>query len=467
MSDCWVENIERRIRRWCGQAGLGPAWVVAVSGGGNSVGLLRILHKLANRVDLRLSVAHLDHGARGPAARADAAFVAELAASLGLPIDLGQWQPARTGHFESDARSARYAWLTEIARARGASVVAVGHTCDDQAETILHRIVRGTGIRGLAGMPRKRVLARDPTITLVRPLLGVSRQAIRDYLASLAQPFREDATNADLARTRARIRHDLLPRLEAEYNPRVTSALLRLGGLAAALERSIDSDLNELKEATVITSAAAHAVLKHGFLGSVPRYLRTEVLRRVWRSLGWPEAGMTARRWRRLAVLAEQDEFPPAMIGTHVVASTDRNFLVLRRVPAGTPASGSRPISAAIELPVPGAASIPWASGRVIATLDPDGPRDESIDLDAVAGRMFVRAPVPGDRFEPLGMGGKSRPLADFFRSCRVPRERRARVPLVCDQRGIIWVAGQRIADRVKVTPQTERTVDLRWIQEG
>ncbi len=184
MSDRWVKSLERRIRRWSGEVGLGTTWVVAVSGGGDSAGLLRVLHELADRLDLRLSVAHLDHGARGPAARADAAFVAGLAASLGLAIDLGQWQPARSGHFESDARSARYAWLTEIARARGASVVAVGHTRDDQAETILHRIIRGTGVRGLAGMPRKRVLARDPTVTLVRPLLGVSRQAIRDYLAN-------------------------------------------------------------------------------------------------------------------------------------------------------------------------------------------------------------------------------------------------------------------------------------------
>jgi len=424
------------------------------------------LHQLADRIDLRLSVAHLDHGARGPAAQADAAFVADLSTSLGLPVDLGQWQPARAGHFESDARRARYAWLTEIARARGASVIAVGHTRDDQAETILHRIIRGTGIRGLAGMPQKRVLALEPQVTLVRPLLGISRQAIRDYLAGLSQSFREDRSNEDLSRTRARIRRDLLPKLEAEYNPRVTAALVRLGGLAAAVERSLDSDLAKLVRAAVITSAADCVVLKHRFLGSVPRYLRTEVLRRVWREVGWPEAGMTACRWRRLAMLVEQDAFPTVTIGTHVAASTDQNFLVLRRLPAGAPASGSQAMFAAIELPVPGAASIPWASGRVIATLGPNGLRDESIDRDAVAGPMFVRAPVPGDRFEPLGMGGKSRPLADFFRSCHVPRERRARVPLLCDQRGIIWVVGRRIADRVKITPQTKRTVNLKWVTE-
>ena len=152
MREPWIDRVERRLARWCEQ-GLGKAWVVAVSGGGDSVGLLRVLHQLAGPLGLRLSVAHLDHGVRGEAARADAAFVAALAGSLGLPFVLGTWQPTRSGHFESDARRARYDWLTEVAHARGASVIAVGHTRDDQAETILHRIIRGTGPRGLAGMP--------------------------------------------------------------------------------------------------------------------------------------------------------------------------------------------------------------------------------------------------------------------------------------------------------------------------
>ena len=172
---------------------------------------------------------HLDHGVRGEASRADAAFVAELAAMLGLPFDQGQWRPSRSGHFESEALRARYDWLTQIARARNAAVVAVGHTRDDQAETILHRIVRGTGPRGLAGIPSRRVLATDPRIMLVRPLLICHRQGIREYLAGLGQPCREDESNADLTRTRARIRHDLLPRLAAEYNPRLADALVRLG----------------------------------------------------------------------------------------------------------------------------------------------------------------------------------------------------------------------------------------------
>jgi tRNA(Ile)-lysidine synthase len=466
MSDRWLRNLERRINHWCGPEGLGTAWVVAVSGGGDSVGLLRALHGLADRVGLRLSVAHLDHGARGAAAQADASFVTDLASSLGLPIDVGRWQSTRAAHFESDARRARYAWLLEVAQARGASVVAVGHTRNDQAETILHRIIRGTGIRGLAGIPCKRVLAVDPRITLVRPLLGVSRRQVRDYLAGLGQSCREDLSNSDLTRTRARIRHDLLPKLKAEYNPRVASALVRLGHLAGALQRSLDTDVDQMKQSMVITSSADCVALKHGILSSLPLHLRADVLRRIWREFGWPEAGMTARRWLRLAMVAEKSGASKVMVGAQVEAETDGLSFVLRRVQLGAPISGAQVPIDAIELAVPGETSIPWARGRVGALLDSRTPRDESIDLDATAGPLVVRSPAVGDRFEPLGMGGKTMPLADFLRGRRIPRSRRARQPLVCDQRGIIWVVGQRIADRVKISPQTKRTVALRWVQE-
>ncbi len=229
----WIDRIGRRLARWRSR-GLHGTWVVAVSGGGDSVGLLRVLHQLAPTAGLRVSVTHLDHGVRGEAARADATFVAELAASLGLPFDLGHWEPARAGHFEADAHRARYDWFARVARSREAGVVAVGHTRDDQAETILHRILRGTGPLGLAGIPARRLLVTDSEVHLVRPLLEVSRGEIRDYLRGLGQPCREDASNADLTRTRARIRHDLLPRLAAEYNPKVAEALVRLGKLAAA-----------------------------------------------------------------------------------------------------------------------------------------------------------------------------------------------------------------------------------------
>jgi tRNA(Ile)-lysidine synthase len=409
---------------------------------------------------LSLSVAHLDHGARGEASRADAEFVAELARRLDLPFDLGQWRPARAKHFESDARRARYAWLTEVARAREASIVAVGHTRDDQAETILHRIVRGTGPSGLAGIPPTRRLSTDPPIILVRPLLAVSRAEIRDYLAELGQAYREDQSNTDMARTRARIRHDLLPKLASEYNPRVGEALVRLGSLTASFQRAIEADLRKLVRASVITKTPNAIVLKHPYLSSIPSFLRAEVLRRVWRSVGWPEAGMSAKRWKRLEAVAQNKEVPRVEIGERVAISSERFFLVLRRSPP--PDSSSAPnTEKPIVLESPGSVLVPWANCRIEARMDlpSDLPGTELLDFDQVHFPIHVRPPAPGDRFEPLGMGGSSTPLADFFRGRRIPRDQRAHTPLVCDQLGIIWVAGHRIADRVKRTEQTRRTL--------
>jgi tRNA(Ile)-lysidine synthase len=464
----WVDRVKRRLARWC-DLGRGKTWVVAVSGGGDSVGLLRILHQLADPVACQLSVAHLDHGARGAAARDDAQFVAELAASLDLPFDLGTWKPTRSSHFESDARAARYGWLTQVARHRGASFIAVGHTSDDQAETILHRIIRGTGLRGLRGMPTTRVLTAGPKIVLARPLLTVSRREVRDFLAAIGQPFREDESNASLSRTRARIRHDLLPKLAAEYNSSVANALVQLGSLASSCERAHEDDLNALEQSVVVARAPDRYVLKHSALRSVPAFLRAEVLRRLWRSAGWPEAGMSARRWRWLAALVASDNPARADVGAGVEISTDLSTVVLRRALA--PAAAARPAATCepIALATPGVTDVPWAGGSIDAQIDsgPASPGDEAIDLDSVSPPLFVRAPEPGDRFDPLGMGGHRTPLADFFRGRHVPREQRNRTPLVCDQQGIIWVVGHRIADRVKINEKTGRALRLSWRENG
>jgi tRNA(Ile)-lysidine synthase len=462
--ELWIDRVERRLARWCRQ-GLGKAWVIAVSGGGDSVGLLRVVHPLAGPLGLRLSVAYLDHGVRGEEARADAAFVSALAGSLGLPFVLGAWRPTRSGHFESDARRARYEWLTEVAHVQGASVIAIGHTSDDQAETILHRIVRGTGLRGLAGIPSRRVLSANPRLTLVRPLLGVCRHEVREYLGALKQPFREDASNADLSRTRARIRHNLLPKLAADYNPNVALALARLGSLASSFEHALEADLRDLERAVVVTRAPDCVVLKHSFLQSIPAIRRAEVLRRVWRRAGWPEASMSARRWRRLAALVRNDEISRVEIGARVEVSTDRFMLVLQRRPAPSSTAGAPGICDAIPLAVPGLTTIPWADGAIDAQFDPgsDTAVDETMDLERISFPAIVRPAVAGDRFEPLGMRGQSMPLADFFRGRHVGRTERGRIPLVCDQNGIIWVVGHRISDRVKVSEKTRRKLGLRW----
>lgn len=457
---CWLAAVRRRLRRWCAR-GAGTSWVVAVSGGSDSVGLLRVLHHLAPGLGLTLSVAHLDHGVRGAAAREDAAFVEALARTLGLPFDLGQWRPERAAHFEADARKARYEWLRQVAAARGATSVAVGHTRDDQAETILHRIVRGTGPRGLAGIPWRRRLDANSPLLLVRPLLAVSRQEVRQALRTMGQEFHEDASNADRSRTRARIRHDLIPRLAAQDNPRVVEAIARLGTLAAASRRLMDHWLDDLESEVTASFSGDRIKIRREPFARLPAVLRVELIRRLWRRAGWPEAEMSARRWQRLArwALARPSGTRDVGVGFVLKADTQFDSLVLERSTGGE--AGDRPGPREVTLDIPGA--IPWGPGRVAATVDPDDPRDETIDLDRIVPPLLVRAAVPGDRFAPLGMNGRSTPLNDFFRGRKVGPAERAQTPLVCDAAGIVWVAGHRIADRVRLSDGTSRRLGLRW----
>ena len=450
----WIDHVGRMVRRLRDR--LGPRWVVAVSGGSDSVALLRVLHGTG----LDLSVAHLDHGSRGEESEADARFVAELADSLGLPFDLGHWRPGRPAHFEADARKARYAWLAEVARGRGASVVAVGHTRDDQTETILHRIVRGTGPRGLAGIPRTRALKEG--VTLVRPLLGVGREELRAYLGGLGQPWREDASNADLTRTRARVRHELLPGLARDFNPAVAGAIVRLGTLTRSAVAALDAHIKELAERSVRPADGGGLALDRPSLASLSGHLRSEVLRRAWRGVGWPEAAMDARRWRRLAAWAAQGD-GPIDVGAGVRGEVTTEGVTLDR-PVEAPTL-ARPEAG--PLAVPGEAA--WAGGRVVASIGdvgdpgPASPFAERLDLDRLAPPLVIDAPRPGDRFDPLGLGGRTMPLADFLRGRRIPRADRLRVPLVRDGLGIVWVVGHRIGHRARLTGDTRRVAALRW----
>ncbi len=444
----WLHHVWKSLKRL-----QGSGVVVAVSGGGDSVGMLRVLHAIGPGWGLRLSVAHLDHGARGEEGRADARFVGDLAGALGLPVDLGQWRPTRAGHFEADARRARYAWLAGVASDRGARFVAVGHTVDDQAETILHRIVRGTGLRGLAGIPRSRRLA--PGVTLIRPLLDASRRQVRDHLAAIGQGSREDPTNADTSRTRARIRGELLPELADRYNPAVADALVRLGRLAAGSGRALDRLARDRSRGVVLEAGPDRIVLDRPGLARLGPFERAEVLRLAWRRAGWPEGAMDARRWRALARWAASAR-PRLSVGAGVEATSTPDRIELSRFPVPPGPPDGTPV----PLPVPG--RVDWGGWRVSTTLDPDAPSDERVDLDRLDLPMVVRAARAGDRFGPLGMAGQTQPLNDFFRGRRVARPERGSVPLVCDGEGIVCVVGHRIAHRVRRTNATRRTLGLR-----
>jgi tRNA(Ile)-lysidine synthase len=294
-------------------ADVGRGLVVAVSGGPDSVALLRAL--VAARPPSEpwpLTVAHLNHQLRGDASDADEAFVAELHACLsasGIPglglrqrrLDVGGLARAEGGNLEAVARDARYRWLAEVAAEVGAAWVATGHTADDQAETVLHRLLRGSGLEGLRGIAGRRSLA--PGVGLVRPLLRVPRGDILAYLAALGQPARQDASNSDLRLTRNRIRQELLPYL-AGYNPNVRESLARLAEQAEEAFAAEDEAARQLLREVELPRAGPVLVLDAERLAAAPRRLVRLLFRALWRREGWPRGDLDFAAWERLADVA-------------------------------------------------------------------------------------------------------------------------------------------------------------------
>ena len=253
-----------------------------------------------------LHVAHLDHGLR-PEAAADARFVHELATSLSLDCtidtaDIMAESRAVGGTLEEVARRARYAFLERAATDIGASVVAVGHHADDQAETVLHHIARGTGLRGLAGMATRRPISQGSSVALVRPLLGLRRAELRDYLGARGITFREDATNAEPAATRNRIRHRILPAMEQELNPRVVSSLTRLAGQARRTDEALSWIAAEVFNRCRIRNGEQDVVLSADDLGRVPRGIQAAVVHLALRRLG---AGLQSIGHERIEAACE------------------------------------------------------------------------------------------------------------------------------------------------------------------
>lgn len=272
--------------------------LAAVSGGPDSVALLRAMVRLRPVVAAgRIVVAHHNHRWRGVESDGDEAFVRKLAASLGLEIEVGRAdQPSAS---EEAARDERYAFLLGAAHRVGARFVAVGHTADDQAETILFRMLRGTGLSGLTGMPQARQLS-DAT-TLIRPLLLVRRADVLDYLRQLQRPYRTDASNRDVRFARNHLRHEVLPALQELIAGDVVENLLQLGRQAGEIVEPIRDEARRLLDR--LAEIQGHAVLLHlDRLGDSPsRPVAREMFVELWRQRGWPRGEMTSSRWEELA----------------------------------------------------------------------------------------------------------------------------------------------------------------------
>ena len=280
--------------------------LVAVSGGADSVALLLGLSQLRVASSGRLVAAHFNHKLRGSESEQDQAFVEDLAREVGVECIVGAADgdlgAAHGGQgLEGVARQARYEFLARAANQCGARYVATAHTADDQVETILHHILRGTALAGLAGIPRTRQLTE--AATLIRPLLDVTRGEVLDYLKLLDKIYREDSTNRLLDLTRNRIRHELLPLLERDYSPHVRAALLRLARIADEADEHFRRHALHLARQISRPIAGGVEIFTKSFGGGgelIERYL----LIHLWQEQGWPLADMSFEKWEQLRALA-------------------------------------------------------------------------------------------------------------------------------------------------------------------
>jgi tRNA(Ile)-lysidine synthase len=315
----------------------GAGVLVGVSGGADSVSLLRGLHSLAEQSQLRIVSAHLNHAMRPVAADDDAAWITELCGRLAVPIvvetvDVPVYATEQRLNIEEAARSVRYEFFVRSARARGCTHVAIAHTEDDQVETVLHHLFRGAGLAGLRGMQPTRPLAED--LTLVRPLLRVRRAEIEAWLGEIGQDFRTDITNADESRTRNRIRHSVLPGLERDLGSSVRDALLRLAEQASELQSTIEELAERLLGRCVEDETTDLVRLNAELLAAQPRHLVREVFVQLWKRKNWPRQAVGFDEWDRLARLVE--EGGSATLPGNIEATRRGTLIVIRSRASGS-----------------------------------------------------------------------------------------------------------------------------------
>ena len=433
--------------------------LVAVSGGPDSVALLHILHRLARDLDLHLGVAHFDHGLRGEVSREEACFVAGLARDLGLPMHRGEGDVRGAARAEKislqmAARRLRLDFLQRVRRSRAYDRVALGHTADDQVELFFLRLVRGAGTEGLKGM-----WPRTPQ-GLVRPLLAVGKAVLLAWLQQEKIPYREDQSNLSRRYLRNRMRLDLVPQLQQDYNPRLKSAVWRLMANLQEDERLLAESTEAAFNSAARRITPDWAALSIPRLLALPPGLQTRLLRRTLGSF-LSHQEITSAQAKNLLDLARGEKSGGAMtIGTCQVARAGRELHFFPPLPPP-------PEPCATLLPQSGMVESPdgWRlEARNLPEPRPEGnpvsPALAWLNGDRLAFPLTLRPLLAGDRFWPEGAGGTKK-MQDFLVDAKVPRWLRPHLPVVAGGEGIIWVPGLRLADPVKVTPETSRITEL------
>jgi tRNA(Ile)-lysidine synthase len=477
--------------------------VVGVSGGADSVCLLNVLAKCQKELRIKLHVAHLNHQLRGVESEADAEYVSNLAGSLGIPItidrqDVAAYRTERNCSIEEAARELRYAFFARVAREVGARRITIGHTRDDQVETILMHILRGTGITGLCGLAPCSPMAYDSqgtslrakrsNLLAIRPLLDITREETTSYCQEHQLEPRIDSSNLSPSFFRNRLRLHLLPMLR-QYNPSIDQALLRLADIAKEDSAFIEQRASGLWDEVARQENNAIYLDKKQIAG-LPIALQRHLLRVALTKLVGDVRDIEASHIEAARSLLNKPASKRISLPHGLICHGGYYELVITRLPSVTACTTKQsqllpcpfpPLPGEFPLKVPGKTVFPgW---KVIASIVRERAASLSsqcalstgertyqsnlvahFDLPKTGKKLFVRQRRPGDRFQPLGMSMPKK-LYEFMVDAKIPRSWRGRIPIVCSPQQIIWVVGWRIDDRVKTTEASQEILRLEFIK--
>jgi tRNA(Ile)-lysidine synthase len=410
---------------------------IAVSGGADSLCLLHVLSELAPEWGLALTVLHLNHGLRGEESRGDAEFVREQARQFGWPAIIREVSLPTEGNLEQAAREARLGFFQDAMKETPLDCVATGHTRSDQAETVLFRLLRGSGTAGLAGI-RPATKAR-----IVRPLIGIGRVEVEQYLRSRGLTCREDSTNATLQFARNRIRHELLPLLEREWNPNIRETLAQTAEWARAEEAYWDSEVERLAS-SLITRKESFVFINAKNLAGLPLAVARRLVRWAMEQVRGDLRGIDFGHVEAILALGAGGEGHGRVQapGLDVL----RSFEWLRFGGLGSYGMIDRAYS--VEVSAPGIVrvdSIPLEISLELIekseTCDPAAyvyNGEVGLDWGSLSGRLVLRNWRPGDQYQPIGRSREEK-IKTLFQEFRIPIWERRHWPVLTDGGSIVW----------------------------
>lgn len=449
----------------------GERVVVAVSGGPDSTALLHVLYRLAAEWDLELVAAHVDHRFRGEQSAQEGEQVRRLANRLGIPcesasIDLPQHIALTNENAQAAARKKRYAFLREVAERTGADAIALGHHADDQAETMLMRLVQGTGPTGLAGMP---ICRKEGQFRLIRPLLKLPKSSLIEYCREHELEFAVDPSNLKPVYFRNRIRMEMIPLLK-EMNPQMVTALSRLSDVLTVENQYLDQQTEEAYTSIVRREGDKFSFTRNSFL-SLHLALQRRLITLILRYLSLAELPYDHTKIEAIQEAIEK-ETPPSLRldigqGIQLIREYEQISILKKSRPDTEIEYMYRLQMPPCELYVPEAgvtfrlhvqSAHPPSGPEPIPQTDAHALR---LDFDRVQFPLYIRNRRPGDRMRIAGLNG-SKKVKDIFIDAKLPPSLRRRIPLLTDSRGeILWIPGVRRSEHALVTETTQRILHI------